>query len=251
MIDIHAHLCFGDYDKDMASIISRCKQELSAVIIGSARYDEGLKALDLTEKHPGFLFSTLGYHPTEGGGGPEKIMELIKINREKIVGIGEVGLDHHWEKNIDKQKMQKEVFSHFIELARKLKKPIVIHSWDAEEECFEMVRAANVDAVFHCFSGTRELAKKIVENGFYISISTMVLFSKNIRKIAKDLPFDKLLLETDSPFLSPNKEQDTRNYPWNIKLSAEKIAELKKTTQEEVLRMAKENAVRVFRLKTV
>lgn len=249
MIDIHAHLCFGDYDKDMDQVISRCKQELSAVIVGSARYDEGLKTLALAKKHPDFLFPTLGYHPTEGGKEPEKIMQLIKSNSEKIVGVGEVGLDHHWEKNAKKQEAQKEIFSKFIELAKKLKKPIVIHSWDAEGECFEMIKNSNISAVFHCFSGTRELAKEIVIQGFNISVSTMVLFSKNIRKIAKDTPLDNLLLETDSPFLSPNKEQDIRNYPWNIKLSAGKIAELKRLDAGDILQKAKENAIRIFGLK--
>jgi TatD DNase family protein len=248
MIDIHAHMCFGDYDKDMDSIMAKCREELAAVIVGTARYDEGVKALKLAQKNPGFVFPTLGYHPTEGGEDPEKIIKLIKANAERIVGVGEVGLDHHWEKDARKQEKQKEIFAKFIALASELKKPLVIHSWDAESECFEMVRNAGVEAVFHCFSGPRELAQQIVSSGFYISVSTMVLFSKNIRKMSKDLPLDRLLLETDSPFLSPNKEQDTRNYPWNIKLSAKKIAELRGITAEEVLQSAKENAVRVFGL---
>jgi TatD DNase family protein len=251
MIDIHAHLCFGDYDKDMDQVISKCKQELSAVIVGSARYDEGLKVLALAKKYPKFLFPTLGYHPVEGGNEPEKIMQLIKSNSKKIVGIGEVGLDYHWEKDIKKQEAQKEIFSKFIEMAKKLKKPLVIHSWGAESECFETVKDLDVAVVFHCFSGTRELAKEIVARGFYISVSTMVLFSKNIRKIARDTPLDNILLETDSPFLSPNKEQDRRNYPWNIKLSAKKIAELKRLDAADILQKAKENAIHVFGLKIV
>jgi TatD DNase family protein len=249
MIDIHAHLCFGDYDKDIEKIISRCHDELAAVIVGTARYDEGVKALALAKKYPRFVFPTLGYHPTEGGEAPEKIMQLIKSNSAKIVGIGEVGLDYHWEKDTLKHEIQKETFSKFIELAGSLKKPLVIHSWDAEKECYDMVKDAGVEAIFHCFSGPKELAQQITSHGFYVSISTMVLFSKNIRKIARDLPLDKLLLETDSPFLSPNKEQDPRNYPWNIKLSAAKIAELRGITTGEVLQKAKENAVRIFGLR--
>ncbi len=249
MIDIHAHLCFGDYDKDMDCIINRCRQELYAVIVGTARYDEGVKALALSKKYPHFIFPTLGFHPTEGGSDVNRIFDLIKANKDKIAGIGEVGLDYHWEKNPAKQSIQKENFSNFIDLAEKLKRPLVIHSWDAESECFEMVKGTSVDAIFHCFSGTRELAQDIVSQGFYISISTMILFSKNIRKIARDLPLDKLLLETDSPFLSPNKEQDPRNYPWNIRLSAEKIAAIKGITKNEILEKAKENAIRIFRLK--
>lgn len=248
MIDIHAHLCFGDYDKDMHDILVKCRREMAAVIVGTARYDEGVKALELSRKNHGFIFPTLGYHPTEGDES-DKIMQLIRENADRIVGVGEVGLDHHWEKDASKQAKQKEIFSRFIGLAKNIGKPLVIHSWDAESECFEMVKDAGVEAVFHCFSGSRELAKEITEHGFYVSISTMVLFSKNIRKIAGDIPLDKMLLETDSPFLSPNKEQDPRNYPWNIKLSAAKIAELRSDSAENVLRAAKENAVRVFGLK--
>jgi TatD DNase family protein len=248
MIDIHAHLCFGDYDNDMDYIINRCRQELYAVIVGTARYDEGVKALSLAKKYPHFIFPTLGFHPTEGGNDVDRIYYLIKANKDKIAGIGEVGLDYHWEKSPAKHISQKKIFSNFIDIAEKLKKPLVIHSWDAESECFEMVKGVTVDVVFHCFSGTRELAQDIIRQGFYISVSTMVLFSKNIRKIARDMPLDRLLLETDSPFLSPNKEQDPRNYPWNIKLSAEKIATIKGITKNEVLEKAKENAVKVFRL---
>lgn len=249
MIDIHAHLCFGDYDRDMDQVIARSKEELAGVIVGSARYGEGVKTLSLVSKHPGFLFPALGFHPTEGGKDPERIMKLIKSNAEKIVGVGEVGLDYHWEKDPEKRETQKEIFSKFIELAESLKKPLVIHSWDAESDCFGMAEGSNVDVVFHCFSGKRELAKEIISKGFYISISTQVLFSKNIRKIAKDMPLEKLLLETDSPFLSPNKEEDPRNYPWNIKMSAEKIAGIKGISKDDVLGKAKENAIRVFDLK--
>ena len=249
MIDIHAHLCFGDYDRDMGQVIAKCKEEIAGVIVVTARYDEGMKALSLVSKHPGFLFPTLGFHPTEGGKDPERIMELIKSNSEKIVGVGEVGLDYHWEKDPEKRKCQKEIFSKFIELAEKLSKPLVIHSWDAESECYEMVKDSGAKSIFHCFSGKRDLAKKIVSRGFYVSISTQVLFSKNIRKIAKDMPLERLLLETDSPFLSPDKDKDPRNYPWNIKLSAEKIAEIKRISKDEVLERAKENAIRVFDLK--
>jgi len=251
MIDIHAHLCFGDYDLDMDYVLSRCREELAAVIVGTARYDEGVKALELSKKHPGFLFPTIGFHPVEGGNDPndpEKIIHLITENAENIVGVGEVGLDYHWEKDKKKRESQKEIFSKFIDISVKIKKPLVIHSWGAEKECFEMIRNSGLQAVFHCFSGSRELAKEIASSGFYISVSTMVLFSKNIRKIAKDMPIERLLLETDSPFLSPNKEQDPRNYPWNIKLSAAKIAEIRGTTANEILEMAKENAVKIFGL---
>jgi TatD DNase family protein len=248
MIDVHAHLCFPDFDRDREQVIARCREELAAVIVSSARYDEGLEALKTREKHKGFIFVTLGYHPTEGTN-PDGVLELIRKNSGEIVGIGECGLDFHWEHDPKKREGQKRIFSEFIALAKELKKPLVIHSWDAEQECFEMVKTSGLVCVFHCFSGKPELAEEIVKNkDFYISLSTLVLFSKDIRKLAKVVPLGQLLLETDSPWLSPNKDVDKRNYPWNIKLSASKIAELKGVEKDQVLEAAKRNAQKVFHL---
>jgi len=155
------------------------------------------------------------------------------------------------KKNPEKHDKQKEIFSQFIDFAKQIKKPLVIHSWDAESECFEMVKGLDIPVVFHCFSGKRALANEIISEGFYISLSTMVLFSKNIRKVAKDVPLKQMLLETDSPFLSPEKDKDTRNYPWNIRISAAKIAKIKNIQTEDVLHNAEKNAVNIFNLKIV
>lgn len=260
MIDIHAHMCWKDYDQDREKVIEECKKHLKAVVSSSARYEEGLLNLETCEKHKGFLFPTLGYHPTEGGSAEDadKILELIRKNKEKVVGIGEAGLDHHWEKQQEKREEQLQIFQKFISLAKKLGKPLVIHSWDAEQECFDMVKGKGIPCVFHCFSGGRNLAEEIVKAGFYVSISTQICFSKNHRKIAKVVPLDKILLETDAPWLSPQKHAGAeplvegfdpdRNYPWNILISAEKVAKAKGLTKEEVLEAAKDNAVKVFNL---
>ncbi len=261
MIDIHAHLCFPDFDKDREKVVSECEKEMTAVIVGSARHDEGICALKLSESHDK-MFPTLGYHPTEGGGDPGRIMDLIRQNKEKIVGVGEVGLDYHWEKDPEKRKAQTSVFSDFIQLASKIGKPLVIHSWDAEPQCFELVRDFKHDVIFHCFSGSPELAEEILGRGFFISFSTQVLFSKNHRKLAKVVPLGQLMLETDSPFLSPYKYlkqkgeermlklgfEPQRNYPWNIRFSAAKIGDIKYVDASEVLLKSTENAKRVFGL---
>ena len=245
MIDIHCHLCFPEFDKDREEVISKAKREMSAVIVSSARFEEGKKVLNLIERHKGFLFATLGFHPTEGDN-YKGVIKLIKENKDKIVGIGEVGLDYHWERDLKKREKQKEIFRKFINLAGELNLPLVIHSWDAEEDCFEMIKNKNVQAVFHCFSGSLELAKKILERGFYISVSTQVCMSKHHKKLVKIIPLDKILLETDAPFLSPIRGE--RNYPWNIKISAKKIADIKKIGEEEILEKAKDNARKIFNL---
>ncbi len=262
MIDVHAHLCFPEFDHDRDKVVSACAREMKAVIVSSARYEEALCALKLAEKH-GHLFPTLGYHPTEGGGNPEDVIGLIRKNKDSIVGIGEVGLDYHWEKDQGKRKEQKVIFSRFIDLAAELRKPLVIHSWDAEPDCFDMVRNLDIPVIFHCYSGSRELAARILQLGFYISFSTQILFSKNHRKLASVVPLAQLTLETDSPFLSPYKYllnkgeagllkpgfDPARNYPWNIKLSAAKIAEIKQVGVSDVLEKTTHNAELVFGLK--
>ncbi len=249
MIDVHAHLCFDDFDTDRSEIVEKCKDELSAVVVGTARYDEGVCALGLCEKNKGFLFPTLGYHPTDGGKNYKDIIELIRQNKEKIVGIGEVGLDFHWEHDSSKREKQKEIFSEFIELAKETGLPLLLHTWDAERECFEIVKEKGLrDVIFHCFTGKNDLAKEIVSEGYHISISTGILFSKTVRKVARDIPMDKFMLETDAPFLSPNKEHDKRNYPWNIKITAKKMAEIRKVSEDEILEAAKRNAVNFFSL---
>ena len=249
MIDVHAHLCFPNFEKDLDEVVERCRKEMAGVIVSSARYDEGIRALELCRRNPGFLFPTLGYHPTEGTD-PEGVMRLIRENQELVVGVGEVGLDYHWEKDPGKRKEQEAIFRRFIGLARELGKPLVIHSWDAEPECFGLVKDSGLACVFHCFSGSRELAREILKvPEFYISVSTQVIFNKGVRKVARDIPMDRILLETDAPFLSPVKGE--RNFPWNIMLSAEKVAELRDMDSEEILGAARDNAARVFCLRLV
>lgn len=240
MFDVHAHLCFPEFDRDRGKVVEALKKEIKGVLVSSARYEEGLCVLDLARRHEGFLFASLGYHPIEGNE-LEKTIGLIKTNKNNISAVGEVGLDFHWEQDEKKREKQKEVFKKFISLSKALAKPVVIHSWDAEQEAFDLVKGQGVQAAFHCFTGKKDLALEIAESGFFISISTNVLFSKTIRKTASAIPLDRLLLETDSPFLDPDRERK-RNTPENILLSAEKIAELRGIEKEDVLKAALGNA---------
>jgi TatD DNase family protein len=245
MIDIHAHLCFPDFEKDIDEVVKRAREEIDGVIVSSARFDEGKKVLELVKKHPGFLFATLGYHPTEGTD-CDGVLRLIEQNHDRIVGVGEAGLDYHWEDDLKKRDQQKVIFARFIAAAEKYRLPLVIHSWDAEPECFQMVKDRKIQCVFHCYSGSIELAKQIIDRGFFISMSTHITFSKHHKTLIRSIPLESLLLETDSPFLGPERH---RNLPWNIKLSAEKVAIEKGVPKERVLMAAKENAIKVFNLK--
>lgn len=246
MIDIHAHLCFPEFGQDQEQVVAQARKEVAGVLVSSARYEEGKCVLDLVKKHPGFLFASLGYHPIEGDR-LEETLSLVRQHASRITAIGEVGLDRHWEKEEAKVEQQKAAFRKFISLAHELGKPLVIHSWAAEEEAFKMVQEQGVKAAFHCYTGPKDLALEIAQAGFYVSISTNVMFSKTIRKTAKAIPLGRLLLETDSPFLDPDRSRK-RNTPGNILLSAGKIAELRGIPGEEVCRAARENARSLFGL---
>ena len=254
MFDTHAHLCWEAFDGDRDKVVEEARKKIKGVLVSSARLEEGVKVLELVKKNPGFLFASIGYHPInltsdkyirggESGDDFGKVIELIRKNRDKILAIGEVGLDFHWEKDLEKQERQKEVFSHFIELAKELHKPIVIHSWEAEREAFEIIKGTGLKATFHCYTGPRDLAMEIVKEGFFVSINTNVIFSKAIRKTATAIPLESMLLETDSPFMDPDHSRK-RNTPENILLSAEKIGELRGVSAEEVGKAAWENAKR-------
>jgi len=246
-IDIHAHLCFPDTYENVDKLVETIKKEMTAVISSSARYDESIRVLELAKKYPGLIFPTLGYHPVEGDDS-EGVMRLIKENKDLVVAVGEVGLDYHWEQLTAKREKQKEVFHEFLRLSKQLKKPVVIHSWDAERDCFETARAYGIPLIFHCYSGGVDLAKEILDEGYHISISTNICFSKKLKKVAKIVPMKQMLLETDAPFLDPDRIRK-KNVPWNIRLSADKIAELKGVTKEYVLDQTSKNAVKVFNLK--
>ena len=246
MFDSHAHYCFPEFDKDREQVISETKKHIRGVLVSSARYDEGVCVLGLVKKHPGFLWASIGCHPMEETR-VQEVIRLIRTHDDQITAIGEVGLDYHWEQDSQKRALQKERFLPFIALARELRKPLVIHSWAAEEDCFDLVKNAGISAVFHCFTGKKSLAMDIAASGLFVSISTAVFFSKNVKQTAKSIPIDRLLLETDSPFLDPDRVRK-RNVPEHILLSAKKIAEIRGVTTEKILSAAWENAQEVFSL---
>ena len=255
MIDVHAHLCFPSLLADQEQIIAQAKQKIHGVIVSSANWSESQNVLSLVPKHPGFLFASIGFHPIDAdrAGEPADALELtrdlLREHEKEIVAIGEVGLDFHWNHEEVEHEVQKATLRSFVALAEELQKPLILHSWDAEQECFNLVKSADVPAViFHCYTGPPELAEEIVKAGFLVSISTNVLFSKKLRKIAKAIPLESLVLETDSPFLDPERERK-RNTPENILLSAQKIAEIRGCSAGDVLEAAEHNAVKALKLK--
>jgi TatD DNase family protein len=255
MIDIHCHLEQHDFSKDRYEIIEKCKKELKAVITCCAHPRDFDLTLQLTEKYKNFVFATCGIHPEYIKEISEKeiddCIEKIKQNKDRIVAIGETGLDFWYIKEPEWQQKQKELFSRLIELSKELKKPLIIHSREAYEETIKILEQEDAKEVDMHMFGDHHLTKRIVDNGWFISINTIILKSKSHKKIARDCPLERLMLETDAPWLSPKKLLegiDEKNDSTSIKIVAEKIAEIKKLSFEDVWKKCGENAVKFFKL---
>jgi TatD DNase family protein len=252
MIDVHCHLEQPDYSQDRDQVIEKCKQQLKAVITCCAHPNTFDLTIQLTEKYRGFVFSTAGIHPECVREIDEKqrkeFIELLKRNKEKIVAVGEVGLDFNWEKEIEWREKQRQMFVEFINLSKELKLPLVIHSWDACEEAVRILEQEDAKQVLMHMFEDNSLVKQVASNGWYVSVNAIVLSSKKFKKVVRDMPLDRLMLETDAPWLAPEGFGSKRNDSTAVKFVAEKVAEIKKTSFEEVDRITTENAIKFFGL---
>ena len=245
MIDCHCHMEYMD-----EPVVEEAQLRMSAVITSVAHPKDVEKTLNLAKKYPGFVYVALGLHPTEVSKFTDEQIEdytnLIRNNKNKIVAIGEVGLDRHWIANDEEHERSKRVFKKFIELANELKLPLVVHSRDAMGETLQMLAAASVPVMMHCFSsrGHIEECKKM---DYFMSMNTIICKSKSYSKIARDCPLELMLLETDAPWMDPSPDaKGLTNKPWNIEKAAEKIASLKNITKQEVLEATTRNAKKLF-----
>lgn len=231
-------------------VVEDAKKSMTAII--NCGYPKDCeKALEISKSNEGFVFLELGLHPIDIVKMTEeeikKYLDYIRSHANDIVAVGEIGLDRHWYPDEKHNERFREVFIKCLELAEELKKPAVLHTRKAEEECFEIVDEMKFKRVnFHFFSGSLTLAKKIIDCDYYISLTNTLENSKNSRKIAQKFPLEKLLTETDSPFLSPNPPQP--NVPQNVRIVLEKISEYRNIPFGEVDRITTENAVKFFGL---
>jgi len=249
MIDVHCHLENKDYNKDRDEVISKCKKELRAVITSCANPRDFELTMNLIKKYRNFVFGSFSIHPIYikeiSKVEKESYFNLLRKNKSSIVAIGETGLDYYWVKEENWREKQRELFREMIHLAREIEKPLVIHARDSYEDCIGILEEEEAERVdLHMFGG-RKLLDRVIKNEWCISMNTILLKSKNHKKIIRDMPLDRIMLETDSPWLSPN---GGRNTPLSIKKVAEKIAEIKKINYEEVWKICGRNAVNFFNL---
>ena len=251
-IDTHAHLTFPEFAADLPAVIARAKAARLEAIVNIALDDEALaRSLELSRDYPDFIFTGAGLHPQEASewndAAYEKYSSLAKKHR--LIAIGETGLDYHYQLSpIDQQK---KVFRAFLQLAQELDRPAVIHSREAAQDTANIIREENkgkLRGVLHCFAGDLSLGKAALDAGLYISFTANITYPKAevIRAAAKEIPLERIMIETDSPFLAPQAFRGQRNEPAYVIKVAEKIAELKGLTVEEVALATTENARRLF-----
>ena len=249
--DTHAHLNAEQYNEDLQEVIDRALSEgISNIVVVGFDRPTIEKAMELTEKY-GFIYASVGWHPVDAIDMTEKDLLWIEelSSHPKVVALGEMGLDYYWDKS--PKDTQKEVFRKQIRLAKKVKLPIVIHNRDATSDIVEILKeegAGEVGGIMHCFSGSPEIAQECVDMNFYISLGGPVTFknAKKPKEVADVIPLEKLLIETDCPYLTPHPHRGKRNEPSYVKLVAEQIAEIKGLSTEEVAQATTENAKKLF-----
>lgn len=250
MIDVHCHLTYPGLDEIKEKVIEEAK-DIMDVIVTCGYPEDKEKALQIYEQNKGFIYLTLGLHPADiikmSDKQIENYKQFIIDNKEKIIAVGEIGLDYHWIKEESKNKRIKKVFIEFLELSKELKLPVILHLRKAEQDGFEIMTSNDMDKViFHQYSGNLTLAKEIIQEGYYIGLGTLLMRSKNTKKIAKKFPLNRLFTETDSPFNSPYP--DTQNVPQNVKFTLEKMSELRNQPIEEIDRVIMDNAKKFFNI---
>ena len=249
--DTHAHLFWKSFDEDRAEVLTRAQDAgVDRMVIVGTDLETSRQSFELCADHAN-LFPTAGIHPHDADETPEEHLEAIATlcRREECVAVGETGLDYF--KEFSPRERQRKSFRWHLELARELSKPAIVHCRDAHEDTIELIREApGVFGVMHCFTMGPEEMAPYLEAGFYISFSGVVTYPKNDhnRRAAATVPSDRILVETDCPFPSPQGKRGKRNEPANVALTLASVAETRGVSVDELARQTTENATRLFSL---
>lgn len=258
LIDSHAHLDHEDFAQDLESVLARARAAgVARIITVGTDLASSLRCLALCEANPGYLHATAGVHPHDAGAASdEDLGQLAELARERplVVAVGEVGLDYHYD--FSPRPLQRDRFARQVALARELGKPLVIHVREAHEEALAILReswgAPPIHGVLHCFTGDLAQARACVELGLHVSFSGIVSFPKarEIQEAAAWVPSDRLLVETDAPYLAPVPHRGKRNEPAFVARTAEAVAKLRAVPVEELVATTGANACALFGLPT-
>ncbi len=265
LIDSHAHIDFEAYADDREDIIKHCQDKGMKVINVGAQYETSKFTVELAQKYD-FLYATVGLHPIHVYDEEFNIKEYQALidNKKRVVAIGECGFDYFYikesGKSIEELKIkQKEVFLKHIELAKNNDLPLMLHGRNgkngemAYKDILEVLKGQDChNGMIHCYGGDIQEAEAFLKQGFHIGFTGIITFKKKaeeLQEIAKMVPMDKLIIETDSPYLSPEPHRGERNEPINVEFVARKIAELKNISYDEVVEQTGQNSINLFKLK--
>lgn len=253
IFETHAHYDDEAFDDDRDTLLSSMQEHGIGLIVNvGASLKSTTASILLAEKYP-FVYAAAGVHPNETAELNEESFAGLReqCSHRKVVAVGEIGLDYYWDE--PSHEIQKMWFARQLELARQIRKPVIIHSRDAAKDTFDMMtahRAGEIGGVVHCFSYSAEMAQEYVKMGFYIGVGGVVTFKngRKLKEVVEAIPMEKILLETDSPYLSPEPNRGKRNSSLNIPYIAQKIAEIKGIPYDEVIAVTEANARRMYRI---
>lgn len=243
LIDTHCHLSCDDYN-NLDDIIN----EFDGIMIASGcDLKTNKEVIELVNKYDN-VYGTLGIHPEEIENFKEFDLKFIEdnLNNKKIVGIGEIGLDYYWVK--DNKEQQKELFIKQLDIAKKYNKAVIVHSREAIQDTYDILKKYNLKGSIHCFNSSLEMAREFIKIGYKIGVGGVLTFknSKKLQEIVKDIDLKYILLETDSPYLTPEPYRGKKNKPSNVYYVALKLAELKNLSIETIINQTEQNALKEF-----
>lgn len=253
LFDSHAHIDDSRFDSDRLETIERARENgVTAIINIGADMASSARSVALAQAYEG-IYAAVGIHPHDAKAAVnadyDRMAEWVD-KEKKVVAIGEIGLDYYYD--LSPREVQQEVFIRHIDLARQLRKPIIIHDRDAHGDVMNIVKkeAKGIIGVFHCYSGSLEMAKEVLKLGFYVSFAGPVTFAKStkLKEIAAAVPLERLLVETDSPYLTPHPHRGRRNEPAHVRLVAEEVARLRGLSLEAVAEATTQNVKQLFHI---
>ena len=245
-IDTHCHIVSEYYDDIDEVIKNAIDNGVLKIIINGYNMQSNREVLELVKKYD-IVYGALGIQPEELYDYNDDSLKFIEehINDEKIIAVGEIGLDYHYDTD---KKLQKELFKRQLEIAYKYNKPVIIHSRDCIQETYNILKESKVKGIMHCYSGSKEMALEFIKIGFLIGIGGVSTFknAKNIVDVIKYIPLEYIILETDSPYLTPEPYRGKRNEPMYIPIVAKRVADIKGLDIKEIERTTTDNARRLF-----
>lgn len=253
IFESHAHYDDEAFEKDQKELLSSLKENGIEYVVNVGASLASTKAtIELINQYS-FLYGAVGVHPSETAELNEENFKWLKKQclHDKVVAVGEIGLDYYWDEPA--KDIQKKWFERQLLLAKEEKLPIIIHSRDAAQDTLEMMKchAKDLEGVIHCYSYSKETAKEFLDMGYYLGIGGVVTFknAKKLKEVVEYMPMDRILLETDAPYLSPEPNRGKRNSSLNLVYVAKEIAAIKNISYDQVVDITNQNAKQLFRIK--